>query len=133
MTKSNTRAVAVAAAWLCFAVLLAAGDIGTATSYAPPYLPTRCKGYDPQQFPEGGLFAAASPGVWDNGAACGRRYQMRCISGRNKPCRGDSIVVQVVDLCRSSPCPATLVLSNQAFGFISRFTNAKINVEYAQI
>ncbi|GMP94578.1 hypothetical protein CsSME_00043999 [Camellia sinensis var. sinensis] len=30
------------------------------------------------------------------------------------------------------PCPSTLLLSNKAFNAISRFPNAKINVEYAQ-
>ncbi|XP_010250070.1 PREDICTED: EG45-like domain containing protein [Nelumbo nucifera] len=117
---------------LCFDVLVVTGDVGTASSYEPPYLPTRCNGYDQNQFPEGGLFAAASNGVWDNGAACGRRYRIRCISGLKRPCKDGSIVVQVVDVCRSNPCRTTLVLSRRAFDAISRIPNAKINVEYAQ-
>ncbi|XP_059658130.1 EG45-like domain containing protein [Cornus florida] len=118
---------------LCSDILLVFGDVGTAKSYDPPYLPTRCGGYDPDQFPEGGYFGAASDGIWDNGAACGRRYQMRCISGPRRPCKHGLIVVEVVDFCQSNPCPATLVLSNKAFNAISRFQKAKINVEYAQI
>lgn len=90
---------------------------------------TKCKG----ELPEGGYFVAVSEGLWDNGAACGRRYEMRCISGPKRPCKGDSILVEVVDLCKKAPnCPTTLFLSNKAFNSISRFPNAKINVEYAQ-
>ncbi|KAH7849043.1 hypothetical protein Vadar_012098 [Vaccinium darrowii] len=125
-------AVAVAAGVLCFGIASVSADIGTAIAYDPPYLPTRCRGYDQDQFPEGGLFAAASDGVWDNGAACGRRYRLKCISGQRRPCKGGSIVIQVVDACRTDPCPATLTLSNKAFDAISRTPNAKINVEYSQ-
>ncbi|XP_059635905.1 EG45-like domain containing protein [Cornus florida] len=117
--------------YLC--IPLVSGDVGTAATYNPPYLPTRCNGYDQEQFPEGGLFAGASDGVWDNGAACGRRYRIRCISGLKRPCKEGTIVVQVVDACRTNPCPATLVLSNKAFDAISKISNSKINVEYVQI
>ncbi|KAH9760719.1 expansin-like EG45 domain-containing protein [Citrus sinensis] len=106
-------------------------DIGTATAYHPPYLPTRCNGNRQDQFPPGNLFVAVGEGLWDNGAACGRRYRMRCISGNNKPCKGSTIDVKVVDFCRKSPCPSTIVLSNDAFQAISR-VDAKINVEYVQ-
>ncbi|KAJ1415909.1 RlpA-like domain superfamily [Sesbania bispinosa] len=34
------------------------------------------------------LFVAVNEGLWDNGAACGRRYRVRCISGNNRPCKG---------------------------------------------
>ncbi|KAJ9140965.1 hypothetical protein P3X46_031554 [Hevea brasiliensis] len=130
MTFNSALIIAV---WLCFGTInLAAGDIGTATSYDPPYLPTRCKGYSEDQFPEGGYFVAASEGIWDNGAACGRKYRMRCISGLKRPCKDESIVVQVVDLCRGNPCKSTLVLSNKAFSAISKVPTAKINVEFAQ-
>ncbi|KAA8525366.1 hypothetical protein F0562_007216 [Nyssa sinensis] len=71
--------------WLClciFALLFHAshGDVGTASHYSPPYLPTACFGNDPSQFPSSNLFATASEGIWDNGAACGRQYLVRCIS-----------------------------------------------------
>ncbi|KAG8636323.1 hypothetical protein MANES_16G120700v8 [Manihot esculenta] len=119
--------------FLCFQFPATLGDVGTAKSYDPPYLPTKCNGYDQDQFPEGGYFAAASDGLWDNGAACGRKYRMRCISGPRRACNGGSIVVQVVDFCRDSPCSATLMLSNKAFDAVSRIPTAKINVEYIQI
>ncbi|KAF5186810.1 Eg45-like domain containing protein [Thalictrum thalictroides] len=117
----------------CVAVTPVLADIGTAVSYDPPYTPTKCGGNSPDQFPEGGMFVAASNGLWDNGAACGRRYQMRCISGPKRPCKDGLMVVEVVDVCRTNPCPATFLLSNRAFNAISKNPNAKINIEYAQI
>ncbi|KAK4747059.1 hypothetical protein SAY87_026096 [Trapa incisa] len=117
----------------CSAIVAVVGDVGTATSYDPPYLPTKCRGSRLDQFPEGGFFVAASEGLWDNGAACGRRYLMRCISGLKRPCKDGFIAVEVVDLCRASPCPATLLLSNKAFDAISRYPKAHVNIEYAQI
>ncbi|XP_074589253.1 EG45-like domain containing protein isoform X1 [Curcuma longa] len=111
-----------------------AGDVGTAASYDPPYLSTNCPDYSRvNQLPETGLFVAAGSGVWDNGAACGRKYQVRCLSGLRRPCKDGSIVVEVVDYCKYSPCPATFLLSNKAFGVISRIPNAKINIEYTEI
>ncbi|KAG4112878.1 hypothetical protein ERO13_D13G189828v2 [Gossypium hirsutum] len=117
---------------LLFDVVGVLGDVGTAASYDPPYLPTRCGGYSEDQFPPGDLFAAVSDGLWDNGASCGRKYRVRCISGPKRPCKVRSIVVQVVDLCSHDPCPATLQLSNKAFTAISKI-DAKVNVEYAHL
>ncbi|CAJ1973730.1 unnamed protein product [Sphenostylis stenocarpa] len=114
-------------------VSLVLADVGTAASYGPPYIPaTACDGNRPGQFPSGNLFVAVNEGLWDNGAACGRRYRIRCLSGNNRPCKGGSIDVKVVDSCSSSPCPNTLLLSNDAFAAISRFPHAKINIEYTQ-
>ncbi|KAK1256975.1 EG45-like domain containing protein 2 [Acorus gramineus] len=114
-------------------LIVVKGDLGTATSYDPPYLPTKCPGYNQNNFPGGGLFAAASYGIWDNGAACGRKYRVRCLSGLNRPCKDGTIMVEVVDFCRSSPCPSTMVLSNKAFSALSKILNSKINIEYAQV
>ncbi|KAK6912607.1 hypothetical protein RJ641_022208 [Dillenia turbinata] len=96
---------------LYFDVISILGDVGTAASYNPPYLPTKCNGNDPQQFPQGGYFAAASDGIWDNGAACGRKYKMRCISGLKRPCRDGSIIVEVVDFCHTNPLFPTVQAS----------------------
>ncbi|XP_019153763.1 PREDICTED: EG45-like domain containing protein 2 [Ipomoea nil] len=109
------------------------GDIGTATSYNPPYTPTRCNGNREDQFPAGNLFVSVSEGLWDNGAACGRRYRLSCLSGNNRPCKGDTIDVKVVDFCGKRPCPSTIVLSKDAFAQISHSPQAKINIEYIQI
>ncbi|KAH7574144.1 hypothetical protein ACOSP7_008169 [Xanthoceras sorbifolium] len=108
------------------------GDIGTASPYRPPYLPTRCYGNSQDQFPPGNLFVAVGEGLWDNGAACGRRYRLRCLSGSKKPCKRGSIDVKVVDFCPKSPCPSTILLSTDAFAAISR-PRRKINIEYVQI
>uniref|UniRef100_A0A6N2L1B2 Expansin-like EG45 domain-containing protein n=1 Tax=Salix viminalis TaxID=40686 RepID=A0A6N2L1B2_SALVM len=103
------------------------GDIGTATSYEPPYLPTKCNGNREDQFPPGNLFVSVSEGLWDNGAACGRRYRLRCLSGNNKPCKDGTVDVKVVDLCRKSPCPSTILLSSDAFSAVSSSPTSKIN------
>ncbi|PWA77040.1 rlpA-like double-psi beta-barrel domain-containing protein [Artemisia annua] len=108
------------------------GDIGTATSYNPPYTPTKCNGNQPDQFPSGNLFVSVSEGLWDNGAACGRRYRLKCLSGHNKPCKDGTIDVKVVDFCSRRPCPSTIVLSNDAFSAISKSQGGKINIEYVQ-
>ncbi|XP_010519943.1 PREDICTED: EG45-like domain containing protein [Tarenaya hassleriana] len=120
--------------WMsCYLIVGVVADLGTAASYDPPYLPTRCNGYKQGEFQSRGYFVAASDGLWDNGASCGRRYRLRCLNGRRNPCRGRSIVVEVVDVCKSDPCPATFLLSNKAFDEISRFPDAKINIEFQQI
>lgn len=93
---------------------------------------TKCNGNRQDQFPPGNLFVAVNEGLWDNGAACGRRYRLRCLSGNNRPCKDGTIDVRVVDFCQKSPCPSTILLSNDAFSAISRSANAKINVEYIQ-
>ncbi|XP_056166925.1 EG45-like domain containing protein [Syzygium oleosum] len=113
--------------------LFVLGDVGTASSYDPPYTPTRCNGYRADQFPPGNLFVAVSEGLWDNGAACGRRYRLRCLSGSNRPCKDGTVDVTVVDYCPRSPCPSTILLSTNAFSTISKSASAKINAEYIQI
>ncbi|KAJ8644519.1 hypothetical protein MRB53_006267 [Persea americana] len=111
----------LAVGWLLAHVRLVMGDVAT-----------KCQGSNRVQFPGDGLFVAASDGIWDNGAACGRKYRLRCLSGLKRPCKEDTITVEVVDVCRLDPCPATMVLSNKAFDAISKIPYAKINVEYAQ-
>ncbi|THU52461.1 hypothetical protein C4D60_Mb10t04220 [Musa balbisiana] len=128
MGRERWVAVATLFGLICDVYLVTvSADVGTATSYDPPYLPTKCPGYTEDQLPGNGLFVAAGNGVWDNGAACGRKYQLRCLSGLRRPCKDGSIVVQVVDFCRLSPCPSTLVLSNRAFDAVSKIPNTKIN------
>eukprot|EP01018_Ginkgo_biloba_P010303 Gb_36587 [translate_table: standard] len=114
-------------------------DVGTATYYSPPYVPSYCYGSDQGQFPAGNLFAAASDAIWDNGAACGRQYSVRCLSGTNQtddsPCKLDadqSIVVKIVDYC-SSDCRGSLELSSDAFGDIASPEAGIINIEYEQV
>ncbi|KAB5513926.1 hypothetical protein DKX38_027832 [Salix brachista] len=118
--------------FLCNEAGIVFGDIGTATSYNPPYLPTKCHGNRQDQFPPGNLFVSVGEGLWDNGAACGRRYRLRCLSGNNRPCKDGTIDVRVVDFCRKTPCPSTILLSSDAFSAVSHSQSTKINVEYIQ-
>ncbi|KAJ0891953.1 putative rlpA-like protein, double-psi beta-barrel [Helianthus annuus] len=127
------RVVIFMGVFVFLGVKFALGDVGTATSYDPPYTPTRCNGNQADQFPSGNLFISVSEGLWDNGAACGRRYRLKCLSGSRKPCRDGTIDVRVVDYCSKSPCPSTIVLSNDAFSAISKSQGGKVNVEYVQI
>ena len=93
---------------------------------------TKCNGNREDQFPPGNLFVAVSEGLWDNGAACGRRYRLRCLSGNRRPCKGGTVDVKVVDFCPKSPCPSTILMSTDAFAAISRSSDDKINVEFIQ-
>ncbi|XP_030467309.2 EG45-like domain containing protein isoform X1 [Syzygium oleosum] len=115
-------------------------DVGTASHYDPPYTPTACFGYDPLQFPSSFLFAAAGEGIWDNGAACGRQYWVRCISAdRPKTCNPAQLVqVRIVDralsaVSRSSSDRATIVLSKTAFEAIANPSASSVNVEFVQV
>ncbi|KAJ6924696.1 hypothetical protein NC652_017847 [Populus alba x Populus x berolinensis] len=69
-----------------------------------PYLPTACYGNSSSQFPSSNLFAAAGEGIWDNGAACGRQYLVRCISAAvPRTCLPDQMVqVRIVDRAQTS-------------------------------
>ncbi|KAK9280237.1 hypothetical protein L1049_013924 [Liquidambar formosana] len=113
---------------LCKEMSPVAGDIGTAAAYDAPYTATECNG----QYPPGNMFAAVNEGLWEGGAACGRRYRLSCLSGVNKPCKEGAIDVVVVDFCPRSLCPSTLVMPKEAFAAISRFSNAKINIEFIE-
>ncbi|KAF3333553.1 EG45-like domain containing protein [Carex littledalei] len=113
-------------------IILVRGDLATAASYGPPYTPTQCNGNSQDQFPPNSMFAAVSTVLWDNGAACGRNYIVKCLSGTgDRPCKQGNIVVQVVDKCPQDPCRATLLLSKDAFNALSRSPTAKLNIEYA--
>ncbi|KAF9662164.1 hypothetical protein SADUNF_Sadunf18G0024800 [Salix dunnii] len=119
---------------------LSHGDVGTSAHYRPPYLPTACYGNSLSQFPSSNMFAAAGEGIWDNGAACGRQYLVRCISAAvPRACRPDQIIqVRIVDRAqtsRSRPSSngATVVLSSTAFGTIADPSARLINVEFQQV
>ncbi|XP_061345311.1 EG45-like domain containing protein [Gastrolobium bilobum] len=115
-------------------------DVGTATSYSPPYLPSECYGSDATQFPSSNLFAAAGDGIWDNGAACGRQYLVRCISAEQPmTCIPDqSIQIKIVDYAASAVSRplvggTTIVLSDTAFGTIANISAGLINIEFQQV
>ena len=141
-------------------------DVGTAAHYRTPYLrkwhwtkvtplhycysklwalffirytATACYGNDATQFPSSNLFASAGEGIWDNGAACGRQYLVRCISAAHpRTCiPGQTIQIRIVDralssVSRPSRHGATIVLSKTAFRMIARPSTSYINIEFQQ-
>ncbi|KAK7264986.1 hypothetical protein RJT34_32601 [Clitoria ternatea] len=114
-------------------------DVGTAARYSPPYLPSGCYGTEATQFPSSNLFAAAGDGIWDNGAACGRQYLVRCISAEQpRICIPDqSIQIKIVDYAASAVSPSsaagtTMVLSDKAFGTIANTSAPFVNIEFQQ-
>ncbi|XP_039172380.1 uncharacterized protein LOC104428623 isoform X2 [Eucalyptus grandis] len=126
----------------------AVGENGTASYYSPPYQRTECYGEGSSQFPVSNLFAAVGDGLWDMGAACGREYELRCISdaqsgpGGCKPGAGN-IRVKVVDYAlsvessavapRQSVTGADLVLSQRAFEEIANPSVDSIRVEFKRL
>ncbi|XP_010249970.1 PREDICTED: EG45-like domain containing protein [Nelumbo nucifera] len=125
-----------------FAVLFSSslGDVGTASLYNPPYLPTACYNNDVSQFPANNLFASAGEGIWDNGASCGRQYLVRCLSATvpGTCVQGKIIQVKIVDraassVSRPSRAGTTMVLSATAFGEIANVSANVINIEFQQV
>ncbi|KAL6973408.1 EG45-like domain containing protein [Sarracenia purpurea var. burkii] len=104
---------------------------GTATYYTPPYVPSSCYGYQDN----GVMIAAASDVIWDNRAACGRMYRVTCTGPTNQgvpqPCRGQSVVVKIVDYCPAG-CQGTIDLSQEAFNIIADPNAGKIKIDYVQ-
>ncbi|KAI7993249.1 EG45-like domain containing protein [Camellia lanceoleosa] len=126
--------------FLLFFTHLSLADVGTAASYAPPYIPTACSGNDGSQFPSSNLFAAAGEGIWDNGAACGTQYLVRCISAAapNSCNSSQTIQVKIVDRAQTSASRpsrgrTTIVLSTTAFGAIANGSSPSINIEFQQV
>ncbi|XAR66691.1 hypothetical protein NMG60_11013002 [Bertholletia excelsa] len=117
---------------LCLTTV-AYADQGTATFYTPPYVPSACYGFQD----EGTMIAAASAPIYNNGAACGKMYQITCTGGTNQgvaqPCKSGSVTVKVVDLCPSPGCQATLDLSQEAFSAIADPDAGKINIDYVEV
>ncbi|KAF9617456.1 hypothetical protein IFM89_036417 [Coptis chinensis] len=115
------------------------GDVGTAAKYSPPYLPTACYGSDASLVPSNAMFASASEGIWNNGAACGRQYLVRCLSAAEpRTCvEGQTIQIRIVDrastsLSRPSNAGATMVLTDTAFAMIAAASASVINIEFSQ-
>ncbi|CAK9176828.1 unnamed protein product [Ilex paraguariensis] len=106
---------------------------GTATYYTPPYVPSSCYGYQNN----GVMIAAASNAIWNNKAACGTFYRVRCTGSTNvgvpQPCRGQSVVVKIVDYCPSPGCQGTIDLSQEAFSMIADPNAGKIKIEYNKL
>ncbi|XP_059460936.1 EG45-like domain containing protein isoform X2 [Corylus avellana] len=126
---------------LCLCLLLLArlscADIGTASQYTDPYLPTACHGSNEAQFQSSELFGSAGEAIWDNGEACGRLYSVQCISASDpNTCIPDQIIhVRIVDrsltsVSRPSREDAALVLSTTAFGIIANSSATFITIQF---
>ncbi|KAL8040952.1 hypothetical protein ABFX02_10G133700 [Erythranthe guttata] len=91
-------------------ISMASARDGTATFYTE-YLPSACYGYEGQ----GTLIAAANPRLYNNGAACGRTYKVRC----------------TVDLCPGCG-NYQLDLSKQVFSRIANPDAGRIRIDYTR-
>ncbi|KAK3014273.1 hypothetical protein RJ639_008973 [Escallonia herrerae] len=84
---------------------------------------------------QGVIIAAVGESMWNNRAACGRRYTIRCTGPTNQgipqPCTGSSVTVSVVDRCAG--CGANQFdLSQQAFSRIANTDAGRIRIDYAR-
>ncbi|KAA0064959.1 EG45-like domain containing protein [Cucumis melo var. makuwa] len=118
---------------------LSHGDVGSATHYGPPYLPTACFGNDFSMFPTNNMFGAAGEGIWENGAACGRQYRVRCFSSAvpNSCVRDQTIRITIVDravstVAKAAVADTTMTLSTTAYKAIVQGSASLVNIEYTQ-
>ena len=97
-----------------------------------PLTASSCNGYQN----DGVMIAAASDAIWDNSAACGRTYRVKCTGATNlrvpQPCKGTNVVVKIVDYCPSPECRRTIDLSKEAFSKIADPDAGKIKIEYTK-
>ncbi|KAL1548894.1 EG45-like domain containing protein [Salvia divinorum] len=111
-------------------ISMASAISGTATYYSP-LVPSSCYGYENK----GTMVAAANRALFNNRAACGQRYTIRCTGATNQgvpqPCRNGPITVTIVDLCPG--CATNQIdLSAQAFDIIADPNAGKIRIEYSR-
>ncbi|KAL1548893.1 EG45-like domain containing protein [Salvia divinorum] len=112
-------------------VSMASAIAGTATYYSP-IVPSSCYGFEDR----GTMVAAANAALFNNRAACGDRYTVRCTGRTNlgvlEPCRNGAITVTIVDLCPG--CAADQIdLSEQAFNAIADPNAGRIMIEYNRV
>ncbi|WOL15197.1 EG45-like domain containing protein [Canna indica] len=132
MVMAKSSVVVMAMAMIALNALSVVAITGEATFYTPPYVPSACFGFQDM----GVMIAAASPALYANGAACGRRYSVTCTGGTNSvpmPCKtGTSVVVTIVDLCPG--CTGTsLDLSQEAFAIIANPDAGRVKIEFNQV
>ncbi|KAK1416853.1 hypothetical protein QVD17_25970 [Tagetes erecta] len=115
---------------LCFA----SSDTGIGTINAPPYLPSKCFGYQDQ----GVMIAAVNEDLWDDGALCGKYFEVTCTGGTNKgtphPCTDNpTVTVMITDLCPPPGCKGDLDLSHEAFSTIADPNAGGIKISYHEV
>ncbi|CAA2968231.1 Hypothetical predicted protein [Olea europaea subsp. europaea] len=107
-------------------ISMASAIPGTATFYTT-LVPSACYGFEDR----GTMVAAANPSLYNNGAACGRRYRVRC-TGPANACTGNEVTVTIVDLCPGCGNDQ-LDLSQQAFSVIANPDAGRIMIDYNQV
>ncbi|KNA13108.1 hypothetical protein SOVF_119760, partial [Spinacia oleracea] len=143
MTMSHSKLFSIFILSTVYIFRTCSGDIGAAAEYSSPYLPTSCYSSDAAEFPSNNLFAAAGDGIWDNGAACGRQYLVKCISAPEPAsCENpETIQLKIVDYANSAVShplltPATtMLLSNTAYAMLLNLSSSSsppssINIEF---
>lgn len=94
------------------------------------YAASACYEYNDQ----GTMIAAANPSLFNNKAACGKSYKVKCTGAINQgpnPCRGGTITVKIVDHCPG--CGKNqLDLSQQAFSMIANPDAGRIRIHYTK-
>lgn len=77
------------------------------------------------------MFVAVGDAIWDNGAACGRTYEVRCFSGVNRPCKSPIIRVKVID--HRNIDGRQMALSTTAYDRIADRNKARsVTIEYSE-
>ncbi|XP_042423802.1 EG45-like domain containing protein [Zingiber officinale] len=133
MALAKSSVVVVAAMVMVALVSSVAAVPGIATFYTPPYTPSSCFGFEDR----GVIIAAAGGGIWDNRAACGRRYRVSCTGGTNdvpNPCRSGSVTVTIVDFCPGCASRGvTMDLSQEVFARIANPDAGRIRIDYTRV
>lgn len=115
-------------------IVLATDHIHTTRFRSPANLAASvCFGFDV----EGTMIAAASEELWNDGAACGQRFEVTCLGGTNQGipmlCLGTgTVTVRIVDRCLAPACWGTIDLSWEAFALIADPNSGDINISFQQ-
>lgn len=144
MKNKNILGLGVAAIGL-LSSSAAFADIGSISFYGnsasrPADLVQGCNISEDQVSGRNYQVVTVSDAVWDNGASCGRRYRMRCISTPVKhSCTANTIDVIVVGRCPNGRCMVggRNVTMKIAFNRYSLLVQARTaswaNIEFIQL
>ncbi|KAL8209603.1 hypothetical protein R6Q57_006335 [Mikania cordata] len=81
------------------------------------------------------MIAAANQDLWDDGAACGKYFEVTCTGGTNEgtphPCTANpTVTVMITDFCPPPGCKGDLDLSHEAFSAIADPDAGGITISY---
>nr|QDH43461.1 plant natriuretic peptide-like 6 [Venturia pyrina] len=108
-------------------------DLGTAAVYGPPYRPNKCYHWSEFDIPPNKMFAAAGMGIWDNGAGCGKWYELRCVApaGVGTKCTGQRITVKIIEWKTGNRAPVFSLSETAGAQFYTG--RGHVKVEYHQV